>query len=88
MAAQGSPVTLTASGVWRQIPVDYSGGNATVPVTDGLSCNVDGTVTFLDGEGNTVVRAMVAGVDYPWSVTQVNNSGTDASMGIYALYSR
>ena len=85
---QGEPVTLIASGVWRQVAVDYSSGNATVPVSDGLSCNVAGTVVFLDGAGNSVTRYMNAGVDYPWSVTQVNNSGTTAGMEIYALYSR
>jgi hypothetical protein len=31
---------------------------------------------------------MLAGVDYPWEVQQVNNSGTDVGMGIYALYSQ
>lgn len=85
---EATPVTLSASGVRRQVAVDYSGGDAAIPVTNGLACNVDGTVVFLDAAGNTVTRAMLAGVDYPWEVQQVNNSGTDVGMGIYALYSQ
>ena len=87
-APQGSPVTLVANGIRRQLPLDYSGGNVTVPVTNGLSCNVAGTVVFKDGAGNTVTRYMNAGVDYPWEVTQITNSGTTASMGLYGLYSQ
>lgn len=85
---EGAPVTLVASGVRRQVAVDYSAGNATFPKTNGLSCNVTGTVVFLDAAGNTVTRLMEPGRDYPWEVTQVNNSGTTAGMGIYALYSQ
>lgn len=47
-----------------------------------------GAANLTQGEGNTVTRYMNAGVDYPWSVTQVNNANTDAGMEIYALYSR
>jgi hypothetical protein len=85
---EGAPVTIVASGVRRQVAVDYSGGNVALAKTNGLSCNVAGTVVFLDAAGNAVTRYMEAGRDYPWEVTQVNNSGTTASMGIYALYSQ
>jgi hypothetical protein len=44
-------------------------------------------VVFLDGEGYPVTRFMLAGVDYPWEVTQITSAGTTAGMGIYALYS-
>lgn len=88
MANSGTPVTFVGNGVARQVAVDYSGGDVVVARTNGLSCNVDGTVVFLDSAGNAVTRYMIAGQDYPWEVTQVNNSGTDASMGIYALYSQ
>lgn len=83
-----TPVTLVGSGVRRQIAVDYSSGNVALARTNGLACNVEGTVVFLDAAGNTVTRFMEPGRDYPWEVTQVNNSGTTASMGIYALYSQ
>ena len=85
---EATPVTLVASGVRRQVSVDYSSGNATVTKTNGLSCNVSGTVVFLDAAGNSVTRYMEAGRDYPWEVTQITNSGTTAGMGINALYSQ
>lgn len=85
---EGPPVTLVASGVRRQIAIDYSGGDRVIDRTNGLACNVDGTVVFRDAAGNSVTRAMLAGVDYPWEVTQITNSGTTADMGIYALYSQ
>lgn len=85
---EATPVTLVASGVRRQVAVDYSSGNVPLKTTNGLSCNVAGTVVFLDAAGNTVTRYMDPGRDYPWEVTQVNNSGTTAGMGIYALYSQ
>ena len=83
-----TPVTLVASGVRRQVAVDYSSGNVAIPRTNGLAVNVDGTVSFLDAAGNTVSRAMLAGYDYPWEVTQINQSGTDADIEVYALYSQ
>lgn len=89
MPTTGAPVTLVASGVRRQVAVDYSSGDVELDgISNGLACNVEGTVVFLDAVGNTVTRYMEPGRDYPWEVSQVNNSGTTASMGIYALYSR
>ena len=81
------PVTLVGSGVFRQVTVDYSGGAAVIDRTDGLSCNTEGELTFKDGSGANVTRFMLAGVDYPWSVTEVTSS-SPADLGIVALYSR
>ena len=84
---QAQQVTLNSSGVRRQLPLDYSAGDVSAGLTNGLSCNVAGTVVFKDGVGNTVTRAMLAGVDYCWEVTVILNSGTTPGMGIYGLYS-
>lgn len=86
--AEAAPVMLVASGVRRQVGIDYSGGDVTIPVTNGLSCNVEGTVVFEDAAGNQATRFMLAGLDYPWEVTKIINAGTTAAMGLNALYSR
>lgn len=84
---EATPVTLVASGVRRQVAVTPTDGLA-IPKTNGLSCNTTGTVAFKDAAGNSVSRYMEAGRDYPWEVTEVLDTGTDADMGIYALYSQ
>ena len=87
MANPAQQVMLVSSSVARQLPLDYSGGDVDAGLTDGLACNVDGTVVFKDSKGNTVTRTMVAGQDYCWQVTTILNSGTTPGMGIYGLYS-
>lgn len=54
--------------------------------TIGLSCNVDGNVNVLFvGNAAPVVRAILAGVDYPWRVVAVYSTNTTAT-GIVASY--
>ena len=55
-------------------------------VTDGISLNASGAVTFVCGSGRSVTRNLLAGVDYPYRITRVNAIGTDADLGIHALY--
>ena len=76
------------AGIRDMVAVDYSGGDATLAkVSRTLSCNVAGTVVMrLEGGSSDVTRVMQAGVDYAWNVKIVRNSGTTASMGIYAGY--
>lgn len=76
------------AGIQSMIAVDYSGGDVTLArVSRGLSCNVSGTVVMrLEADGADVTRYMNAGQDYPWNVKIIRNSGTTASMGIYACY--
>lgn len=76
------------SGLTSMIAVDYSSADVTLTrPSRSLSCNVEGTVVMrMEGDSADVTRYMLAGIDYPWSVRIVRNSGTTASMGIYAGY--
>lgn len=76
------------SGLTSMVAVDYSAGDATLAkVSRSLSCNVEGTVVMrLADDSADVTRYMMAGIDYPWAVKIVRNSGTTASMVIYAGY--
>jgi hypothetical protein len=76
------------AGIQDMIAIDYSGGDVTLArVSRSLGCNVSGTVVMrLEGGSADVTRYMNAGQDYPWNVKIVRNSGTTASMGLYAGY--
>lgn len=76
------------AGLTSMVAVDYSAGDATLTRSSrSLSCNTAGTVVMrMEGDTADITRYMLAGVDYPWSVKIVRNSGTTASMGIVAGY--
>lgn len=58
-----------------------------IKVTRGIRVNVQGTVT-LKGVDDSVAAAvlLLAGVDYPYRVKQVLDTGTDSDLGIVGLY--
>lgn len=69
----------------RQVSVTPVDG-ARIPMTNAIAVNVSGTVAFKDKQGNAVSRYLVAGVDYPYAVSEVSETGTDDDLGITALY--
>jgi|GEM_PF-4816434 len=76
---------VDAQSVGRMVLITPS-DTAQFEPTVGLSVNVDGNVNVqCVGMDSPVVRAVVAGVDYPWRVIAVYASGTSAT-GIVALY--
>lgn len=76
---------VDAQSVGRMVAVTPSDTTKIQP-TIGLSVNVAGNVNVqCVGDAAPVVRAVLAGVDYPWRVTAVFASSTTAT-GIVALY--
>lgn len=86
IVARGSVEAL--SGLRSMVAIDYSGGDVTLAVTSrSLSSNTGGTVVMrLSGDSADVTRYMNPGQDYAWHVKIIRNSGTTASMGLYAGY--
>lgn len=76
------------AGLTRSVAVDYSSSDVTLTVISrSLSCNVAGTVVLRMADDTAdITRYMQAGIDYPWAVKIVRNSGTTAGMGINAGY--
>lgn len=76
---------VNAQSVGRMVSVTPSDTTRFEP-TIGLSCNADGNINVLC-LGNTlpVVRAVIAGYDYPWRVIGVYSTSTTAT-GIVAMY--
>lgn len=76
---------VDAQSVGRMVSVTPS-DTARIEPTIGLAVNADGNVNVLCvGMTTPVVRAVLAGVDYPWRVVAVYASSTTAT-GITALY--
>jgi hypothetical protein len=76
---------IDAQSVGRMVAVTPS-DTARIQPTIGLSVYEDGDVSVLCvGNDAPVVRAVLAGVDYPWRVKAVYATGTTAT-GIVALY--
>ncbi len=57
-----------------------------ISITDAISVNVSGTVALRDAKGTLVSRYLLAGVDYPHAASEVLATGTDADLGVTALY--
>ena len=76
------------SSITRNVAIDYSGGDQTLAVVSrSLSANVAGTVVLqMANDSSNVTRYMQAGIDYPWAVKIIRNSGTTAGMGLVAGY--
>ena len=68
--------------------INYSAGDATLAVIPrAIHVNVDGTaVVRLEDAAADSTLVLNAGQVYPYRVKIVRNSGTTASMGIYACY--
>lgn len=76
------------AGLTKNVAVDYSGGDQTLAVVSrSLSANVAGTVVLRMADDTAdITRYMQAGIDYPWAVKLIRNSGTTAGMGLVAGY--
>ena len=70
----------------NQVPVTPSDTTDLGQITDGISLNESGAVTFVCASGQTVTRSLLSGIDYPYKVKRVNATGTDEGLGIHALY--
>ncbi len=75
-----------ANGIIERWPAITPEDGKSIPVTDGIRCNVDGTAVLTDNKGNSNPFYLIAGLDYPYAVVEVKATGTDADMGLKALY--
>lgn len=84
--AKGSTAAL--GGISSMVAIDYSAGDAALAVVPrAIHVNVDGTaVVRLEDASADSTLVLNAGQVYPYRVKIVRNSGTTASMGIYACY--
>lgn len=84
--AKGSIQEL--GGISSMVAIDYSAGDATLAVIPrAIHVNVAGTaVVRLEDATADSTLVLNAGQVYPYRVKIVRNSGTTASMGIYACY--
>ena len=72
--SQSGPIT-------RSLLVAPSDAAELAEVTRALHCNVSGNVNLImQGDTAAVVKAVIAGVTYPWRVKQVRLTSTTATV--------
>lgn len=77
---------VDAQSVGRMVSVVPS-DTTRFPATNGISVNVDGDVAILCVNNTSpVTLSLLAGIPYPFRVVGVYDTGTDADLGITALY--
>jgi len=80
--------TQALTGFSSFVAVNYSGGDVTLTtVCRGVVCSTSGTlVCRMEDDSADVTLYLNAGQPYPYRIKIVRNSGTTASMGLYAGY--
>lgn len=84
--ARGSVQAL--SGISSFVAINYSVSDVTLAtVCRGIVCSTSGTlVCRMEDDAADVTLFLNAGQIYPYRIKIVRNSGTTASMGLYAGY--
>lgn len=65
------------------VPVDYSGGDVDLSGNvRGIHCNVEGDIKADFANGTTDTLTLLAGVYYPYQITKVYQTDSDATISV------